>query len=58
MKMFSSFDRKEVLMQIDEFIKKRYGSYKELISLTLKDLNEISIAIKSKEAEAQLADYV
>ena len=56
--MFSSFDRKEVLMQIDEFIKKRYGSYKELISLTLKDLNEISIAIKSKEAEAQLADYV
>ena len=58
MKMFNSFDRKRTLMLIDDFIKKHYGSYKELVSLTFKDLSELRIAIESKEAEEQLANYV
>lgn len=45
-------------MLIDEFIKKHYGTYKELVSLTIKDLNEFTIAIESKEAEEKLAGYV
>ena len=57
MLMFVPFDRKRVLMTIDELIQKHYGSYKELITLTIKDLNEINIVLESKEAEEKLAGY-
>lgn len=56
MRMFKPFDRKELLMLIDTYIQKKYGTYKELISLTLRDLIEIGIAIESKEQEQQIAE--
>lgn len=54
--MFKAFDRKEILMLIDTYVQKHYGSYKELISLTMRDLIEIGIAIRSKEQEEQLSE--
>ena len=56
MKMFKPLDRKELLMLVDTYIQQKYGTYKELISLTLRDLVEIGIAIESKEQEQQIAE--
>lgn len=44
-------------MIIDDLIQKHYGTYKELVTLTIKDLNEINIVLESKEAEEKLASY-
>ena len=44
-------------MYLDSFIKAGYGSYTELVNLTIKDLIEIEIAMKSKEDEAKIMGY-
>ena len=43
-----------MLMYLDYFIKDGYGSYTELINLTIKDLIEIEIAKKSKADEEKI----
>lgn len=48
------FDRKDFFMNIGYYIKKGWGSYKELISLSLRDISEIKIGIESKQQEEML----
>lgn len=44
-----------MLAYVDNFIKAGYGHYKDIISLTLKDLLELEIVIKSKQDEEKLS---
>ena len=44
-----------MLMYVDNFIKAGYGHYKDIISLTLKDLIELEVVIKSKQDEDKLS---
>ena len=43
-------------MDIGDYIKAGWGTYKELISLSIRDLSEIKIGIESREQEDQLAE--
>lgn len=52
--MGRTFDRKRFLQYLEGFIQRGYGSYKELISLSMRDLIEIKISIESKQQEEQL----
>ena len=58
MKLGRPFDRKQALMYIDKFIGLHYGSYSELIQLTVRDLAEIDIALDSKAKEAQISSLL
>ena len=49
------FDRKDFFMNIGYYIEKGWGTYKELISLSMRDIAEIKIGIESKMQEEQLA---
>lgn len=49
------FDRKDFFMNIGYYIEKGWGSYKELISLSMRDISEIKIGIESKMQEEQIA---
>jgi hypothetical protein len=49
------FDRKDFFMNIGYYIEKGWGTYKELISLSMRDISEIKIGIESKMQEEQLA---
>lgn len=42
-------------MYIDGFIKAGYGHYKDIVSLTLKDLIELEVIIKSKQDEEKIS---
>ena len=42
-------------MNIGYYIEKGWGSYKELISLSMRDIAEIKIGIESKQQEDTLA---
>ena len=42
-------------MYLDSFIKLGYGSYKELVELTVRDLVELEIIIKSKQDEEKIS---
>ena len=42
-------------MYIDNFIKAGYGHYKDIMSLTLKDLIELEIIIRTKQDEDKLS---
>lgn len=42
-------------MSIDYYVEKGWGTYKELISLTMRDLSEIKIGIESRRQEEELA---
>lgn len=42
-------------MNIGYYIEKGWGTYKELISLSMRDISEIKIGIESKQQEEQLA---
>lgn len=54
--MGRTFDRKRFLQYLEGFIQRGYGSYKELISLSMRDLIEIKISIESKQQEDQLSN--
>lgn len=58
MKLGSPFDRKTALILITTFVERGYGSYNELIDLTMKDLIELQIAIDSREKEKQLREII
>ena len=49
------FDRKDFFMNIGYYIEKGWGSYKELISLSMRDIAEIKIGIESKQQEDMLS---
>lgn len=49
------FDRKDFFMNIGYYIEKGWGTYKELISLSMRDISEIKIGIESKMQEEQIA---
>ena len=54
--MFGDFNWKETLMAIDNLIRdKKYGSYNDLINLTMREMSDIFKIIISKEQEQQLA---
>ena len=42
-------------MNIGYYVEHGWGTYKELISLTMRDISEIKIGIESKMQEEQLA---
>ena len=42
-------------MNIGYYIEKGWGSYKELISLSMRDISEIKIGIESKQQEDMLS---
>ena len=52
--MFGDFNWKETLMAIDNLIRdKKYGTYVELVNLTMREVADI--VILSKEQEQQLS---
>ena len=54
--MFGDFNWKETLMAIDNLIRdKKYGTYVELINLTMREVADIFKVILSKEQEQQLS---
>ena len=56
MLMFGDFNWKEPLMAIDNLIRdKKYGTYVELINLTMREVADIFKVILSKEQEQQLS---
>ena len=53
--MFEDFNWKEILMSIDALIRnEKYGSYMELTSLTLREIDDIWKIIVSKRQEQEL----
>ena len=42
-------------MNIGYYVEKGWGSYKELISLSMRDISEIKIGIESKQQEDMLS---
>ena len=53
--MFDDFNWKELLMSIDALIRnEKYGSYMELTSLTIREIDDIWKIIMSKKQEAEL----
>lgn len=54
--MFGDFNWKETLMAIDNLIRdKKYGTYVELVNLTMREVADIFKVILSKEQEQQLS---
>jgi hypothetical protein len=49
------FNRKDFFMNIGYYIEKGWGSYKELISLSMRDIAEIKIGIESRQQEDMLS---
>lgn len=55
MLMFGDFNWKETLMAIDNLVRdKKYGTYTELINLTMREVSDIFKIIISKEQEKNL----
>ena len=55
MMMFGDFNWKETLMAIDNLVRdKKYGTYVELVNLTMREVADIFKVILSKEQEQQL----
>lgn len=53
--MFDDFNWKELLMSIDALIRnEKYGSYMEMTSLTIREIDDIWKIIMSKKQEAEL----
>ena len=48
------FDRKKTLCSLEFYVEHHWGSYEELINLTVKDLREIKIAVESNRQEEQI----
>ena len=48
------FNRRDFFKDIEYNVKNDYGSYKELISLTIRDISELKIGIQSKQQEQDL----
>ena len=48
------FDRKDFLKNLSYYVEKGWGSYKELIELSMKDFIEIRVGIISKMQEEQI----
>ena len=55
MLMFGKVDRLEILTEIDRLIELHYGSYTELLELTLRDVAEIETTLQNKEQKKSLA---
>ena len=43
-------------MNLDYYVEKGWGSYKELIELSMRDILEIKVGIESKMQEEKLAE--
>ena len=53
--MFHDFNWKELLMSIDALVRnEKYGSYMELTSLTIREIDDIWKIIMSKRQEQEL----
>ena len=53
--MFDDFNWKEILMSVDALIRnEKYGSYMELTSLTIREIDDIWKVIMSKKQEQEL----
>ena len=53
--MFDDFNWKELLMSIDALVRnEKYGSYMELTSLTIREIDDIWKIIISKRQEQEL----
>lgn len=48
------FDRRDFLENISYYVEKGWGSYKELIELSMKDFIEIKIGLESKANKEKL----
>lgn len=47
---------KDILYEIDTLVKLGYGSYKDLVELSVREIRDIKIVIKSKEQERALKE--
>ena len=54
----SPFNRKDFFKNISYYVEKGWGSYRELIELSMKDFIEINIGLKSKADEEKLAESI
>lgn len=52
--MFKSFDRKKIMLILDKLIEKKYGSYNDLIQLTIQEITDILKVLESKKQEQQI----
>ena len=52
--MGEPFDRLDFYKNVSYYVEHHWGSYLELIEMTMKDFIEISIGLKSKEREEEL----
>lgn len=52
--MGKPFSRKKFLMEIIDYIEKGWGSYNELIQLSMLELRDIKVSIESRMQEEQL----
>ena len=50
------FNRKEIMMAINYLIEKNYGSYTELINLTIQELTDIHKVLMSIQQERALRE--
>ena len=55
--MFKSFDRKKVMMKLEDLIRIGYGTYIELTSYTIQEVTDIFKVIESKKQEQELAKH-
>lgn len=53
--MFGKFDRLRIMEEIDRLIGLHYGSYTELLNLTLRDIAEIETVLTDKKQKEALA---
>ena len=49
------FNRKEFFMNLDYYVEKGWGTYTELINLSMRDIIEIKVGIESKMQEEKVA---
>jgi len=54
--MFDSFNRKKILKTIDDLISKKYGSFIELIQLTVQEITDILVIREDRKIEQKLAE--
>ena len=52
------FDRKDFFKNIGYYVEKGWGSYKELIEFTMRDIAEIKIGIESAQQEDQVSQVL
>lgn len=54
--MGKPFNRREFFKSVSYYIEKGYGTYNDMLSMSMRDIIEIKVGLESKQQEKQLAD--